>query len=853
MAVRECIDRIHEWRSWGLEPYHHSKLARLAYLESKIPDFLSNRQIAPERAQLICSISDERMERVVARTLRSADSNTVLKSLELKKQKLSDFLEKIDKETFEALPSEMQHLFLRALRIHQVSTQENPFPILQEIQTPLIFLKGKTLGEQMVHFYEMIHVLEIQKNTVQRLQEIQDKNLHEQKEVLQGMHKMKEIEEFDRLTLLYTKIDLQSWNELVQHASPRVQEWLTILKAEAVKREQFHSDGRFLYQWRGAHPDVDTTRFQVFAPHARQVKLLLTAYGKQEHCLSMERKGFGVFEVRTHQAFTGRTYRYLIEDCHGHWKARTDPFGLAVIETNNGVESVVSDRASYTWNDQDWMDKRQRSHPSQKPLSIYELHVDSWKKKHGRPMAFRELAHEIVSYQKKIPFTHIQLYGVLDNKNDFSWGYQVDHFFAPNRRLGNADDFKFLVDLFHQNHIGVIIDWIPTHYKHEHNGDYSQSLHDYDGTNLFGSESCCWGTMFFDFNKPETRRLLLASALYWFEEMHVDGLRVDAVSPMVRRNGSEQGAAIEFLKELNYIVHERYPGIIMIAEDTDGVVQVAREGLGFDAKLGVHQQSRTRNYFRTPYGQRSWNEHHHEKLLLNLGEMGQEDWVVSHSHDDSAAGAPHRHSTVYGSLPTADSWQKFADMRLFHALNLLTPGFGHAIHMGDEIGQRWPWNERLRCEEGAVEWHLLDHHPESSFHRGLQECVGDLHRLYRSRQAFWKHRGQGYQLISQDAHNRVIGFHRFDREGGRLALFFNFSPTGYKEYDFPLPPLQEDPELFWVKGAKEIFNTDGVQYGGTGQFINTWAGILKNPRGNPTHFHFAFPPLSVLVFEETWY
>ncbi len=840
MSVRQCIGQIHEWRWWGLE-HSDPKSSRLSYIEQKIPDFMGRTEIASERANLVRGICNTRLDKVVGRILRPSAPNASLRVLEADKQKLAHFLEKKDDASFQQLSPEIQESFRRALKIEGATDVH----LIHQIQTPMIFLKGETLGEQMLHYYEMLYLIEQQKIVAQ-----ESPHLREQKELLDVMQKIKEIEEFDRLTLLFTKIDRHEWRGIVHRASPKVREWLQILETECANKQHLRSDRRYLYQWRGAQSDVDAARFQVYAPHARQVKLLLTAYGKEEHCISMERKGYGVFEVQTHHAFPGRTYRYLVEDCHGQWMTRTDPFGLSVIEKNGLVESIVADRDLFAWNDQNWMQERKRSRPSQKPLSIYEMHVDTWKKKDGRPLHFHELAHQIVHYQKKVPFTHIQLYGLLDNKNDHSWGYQTDSFFAPNRRLGNADDFKFLVDLCHQNKIGVILDWIPAHYKHEHNGDRSQSLHEYDGTDIFGSEHSYWGTMFFDFNKGETRRFLLASALYWLEEMHLDGLRVDAVGPMVHRNGREQPAAIDFLKDLNRVVHERYPGILMIAEDTEGCYKVSKPvyegGLGFDAKIGVHLQDRTRNYFRTPYRERNWSEHHNEKLLRNLDEREHENWVIAHSHDDSAAGTPNRHSTLYGSIPTVDPWRKFADMRLFHAWNLLTPAFAHSIHMGDEIGQKWPWNERLQSSEGAVEWHLLDHHKE---HRALQECVGDLNRLYRSRQAFWKHSARGYRLISHDATNRVIGFHRFDFEGQRIGVFFNFSPMGYKEYDFP---LNDDPDLSWIKGAKEIFNTDGKQYGGTGQFPNTWAYIVRDRNGRPTHYRFSFPPLSVLVLEETW-
>ncbi|MGC1879364.1 MAG: alpha amylase C-terminal domain-containing protein [Rhabdochlamydiaceae bacterium] len=915
MIQTQCIGHIHAWRKWGFDE-QDPRLGRLAHIERKVPSFLISDEGAAERSWLVRSMGEERLGRIASRILRPKDPSSTLRFIEASKEKISLFVQQMSQSAFRDLPEEVQDLFDWAVWVHQGALSENKkklngqVSLLCEIESPLLYLKGKTLCEQMLHLYEMRHLLEKQRNTVQILQEISDKihlpyanvnellrklptslkwklhedvytfsshripehkwgkreilqnpkslvqlrnshgknllehHLQEQKERLQALEQVREVEEFDRLTLLYRMLSGAQWQAVLDKAPPKVRESIAPFETTAHKKKKIDSDTRHLYQWRGAHPKIDQTHFQVFAPHARQVNLILTAFGNEEHSIPMERKDFGVFETRTDHASVGRTYRYQIEDCHGHWNYRTDPFSFSVKETGSALESVVTDSEVFPWNDDHWMKERLCDPSFKKPLSIYELHVDSWKKQEGRPLSFHELASSIVQYRQKVPFTHVQLYGLLDNKNDYSWGYQTDHFFAPNRRVGFADDFKFFVDLCHQHGIGVIIDWAPGHYKHEHSGDRSQSIHDYDGTSLFGAESSAWGTMFFDFNKEETKRFLLASALYWFEKNHVDGLRVDAVSPMVRRYGEDQSAAIDFLKELNTIVHEQYRGL-MIAEETDwfpGVTRpVSEGGLGFDAKVAVHMQNRIRNYFRTPHDQRDWGEHHFGKLLSNLNEIfeGNEEWLIAHSHDDAAAGSLNRHSTIYGSIPSTDTWTKFADMRLFHAWNLLSPGFGHGIHMGDEIGQRWPWNERLQVDEGAVEWHLLDNHAESSFHRGLQECVGDLNRFYLSRQPFWKEGRRGYRLISHHPQNKVIGL-----RCSNISLFFNFSPQGYSEYDFPLS------ELCPIKGAKEVFNTDGIQYGGSGQFRNTSAFIVTDGKGNATHFRFTFPPLSLVAFEE---
>ncbi len=682
--------------------------------------------------------------------------------------------------------------------------------------------------------------------------------IKEHEETLKSLKEVSDLEEFERFSLVSSSMSLPQRKAMLRNMSPHAKARALEFEEAAGRRALLDLEDCHLYQWRGAHPIPAGTSFQVFAPNAIEVYLVLTAYGKEEHSIPMKRNHLGVWEVFTEHARAGRTYRYRVLDSEKNWRYRTDPFGMAVMEHNGIAESVVCKIDSYTWNDRDWMKMRAVSNPLNKPLSIYELSAELWKKHSGKVLNYRELAHEIVEYHKSFPFTHIELYAVLDHKHDYSWGYQPAHFLAPNRRMGGPDDFKFLVDLCHQNGIGVILDWIPTHFKDEHNGDLSESLHMYDGTNLFAGERSPWETLYLDYDKEETRRLLLASALYWLEMTHVDGLRIDAVGPMLKRDGKVKDHAVGFLKELNRIAHERYPGVLMIAEDTDGFPNMSRPvkegGVGFDVKVGVYLQWRTRNYFKTPYDERGKSEHHFDKLVRSLGETGgHERWMLANSHDDDAAGAPHRHSTLYASMPAGDSWRRFADMRLFHAWNLLAPGAGHMIHMGDELGQRWAWNGRLHTQEGAVEWHVLDcKNPDSGSHLSFLGYVGDLNRFYCSKPAFWKHADWGYKPISNNAENGVIGFHRLDYEGSRLAVFYNFSTFGYREYDFPLPSLQDDPDLGRIKGAREIFNSDAVKYGGTGDFGNERAHILRDGSGSPTHFRFAMPPLSVLVFEEVW-
>lgn len=332
--------------------------------------------------------------------------------------------------------------------------------------------------------------------------------IKEHEETLTSLQEVSDLEEFERFSLVSPSLSPQQRKAILSSMSLDAKARALEFEEAAGRRALLDLEDCHLYQWRGAHSIPAGTSFQVFAPNAFEVHLVLTAYGNEEHSIPMKRNHLGVWEVFTEHAHVGRTYRYRILDSERNWHCRTDPFGLAVMENNGIAESVVCKMDSYAWNDREWMKMRAASNPLSKPLSIYELSAELWKKHNGRVLNFRELAHEIVEYHKRFPFTHIELYAVLDHKHDYSWGYQPAHFLAPNRRMGGPDDFKFLVDLCHQNGIGVILDWIPTHFKDEHNGDLSESLHMYDGTNLFAGERSPWETLYLDYDKEETRRLL---------------------------------------------------------------------------------------------------------------------------------------------------------------------------------------------------------------------------------------------------------------------------------------------------------------------------------------------------------
>ncbi|CAF1266248.1 unnamed protein product [Adineta steineri] len=299
-----------------------------------------------------------------------------------------------------------------------------------------------------------------------------------------------------------------------------------------------------LYEIHGAHfhHESQTTRFCLYAPNARNVHLILTTYGIQKYRLEMIKNHEDLWEIVTDKALPGQTYFYLINDYHGKQKKSN--------------RSVVHDNNVYIWNDRNWMQKRTKCNPLKLPLSIYEIQPKSWKSSVYWPRNYREITHDLIHYCIEMGFTHVEMYGILEHTDRWEYGYQVSNYFAPSRFNGQCDDLKYLIDNLHQNNIGVILDWVPTHFKHYHFfHQYSTSLHEYDGTNLYASSPSQWWTLYFDFDKEETRRFLFASALYFLDRLHFDGIRFDAVSQMIRRNQTNISNAISFLHELDHTIH----------------------------------------------------------------------------------------------------------------------------------------------------------------------------------------------------------------------------------------------------------------------------------------------------------
>jgi 1,4-alpha-glucan branching enzyme len=534
---------------------------------------------------------------------------------------------------------------------------------------------------------------------------------------------------------------------------------------------------------------------------------------------------------------------------------RTDPFSFTTQyePKNELVQSVVVDQSSFEWKDQLWMAQRASFDPLKRPLAIYELQLKSWKKGYSTATSYKELSHELAAYCKKMHFTHVELYGLLDHMKPAERGYQITNYFAPYHALGSSDDLKYLIDHLHQEGIGVIVDWVMTHFDHARRSHkYSASMHHFDGTDLYAAERSPWGTLYLDYGKEETRRLMQASAQYFLETMHVDGLRLDAMSQMVFRDGAEIESGKNFLKELNTLVHDAFPGVLMIAEDTESYPDVTKQvdlgGLGFDLKWGIGWSIDTRDYFHASYQNRAEEKRYHKFTHFLKSTLSGDKQILSHSHDDSDSGLKDSDKTLYRFITPPNHEQgRFSDLRNFFSWQVLAPSRGYLIHMGDELGQPESWYQRFQKRVSSVNWSL----EKSDLHQKLQKCVSDLNALYVNKPDLWEKGEAGFTMISEYAPNAVLAYHRESGKKTRLAVIHNFSDKGYSSYDIPLPSPREDPMLSQIKKITEIFNSDRLQYGGSGKFENPHVEIVRAPKSAvPTHFRISLPPLSTVVLEE---
>ena len=608
---------------------------------------------------------------------------------------------------------------------------------------------------------------------------------------------------------------------------------------------------RRLYDRLGAHLDtidgVPGCAFAVWAPNARRVSVIGSFNNWDGRAHTMRLLGAsGVWEIFIPGVAKGALYKFELLDAHGQLAVHTDPFG-AFFELPPLQAAIVWETRQYKWNDAAWMERRARTNALRAPMSIYELHLGSWRRKSAHEsLSYRELAGPLSSYLVQMGFTHVELLPPAEHAYYPSWGYQVTGFFAPTSRFGTPDDFQFLINALHEAGIGVIIDWVPAHFPRD-----TWALAQFDGTALYEHEDPRqgahqdWGTLIFNFGRHEVRNFLASNALFWCERFHIDGLRVDAVASMLyldysrqpgewipnRHGGRENLEAVDFLKHVNHLVHTEHPGAVTIAEESTAWPMVSRPpwlgGLGFTLKWNMGWMHDTLGYFgRDPIHRR----YHQNELTFAMLYHGHENFVLPLSHDEVV----HGKGSLRGRMP-GDDWQGFANLRVLLGYQWLFPG-KKLLFMGGEIGQRREW-----AEDSELNWWLLDAGP---YHIGTQNWVRDLNAFYQQEPALWRgdYDSDGFWWVDCSDHgNSVLSFIRHDREtGGHVLVVLNLTPNPLRDYrvGLPLPGV-------WM----EVLNSDGSLYGGSnvgnGGSITAEDYTVQNQRYSAP---LVLPPLGIVVF-----
>jgi 1,4-alpha-glucan branching enzyme len=605
------------------------------------------------------------------------------------------------------------------------------------------------------------------------------------------------------------------------------------------------------YEKLGSHPlevgGIRGVAFAVWAPTARSVSVVGDFNNWDGRIHMMRALGSsGVWELFIPGIDEGAIYKYEIRTAAGGLLLKSDPFAQRM-ETPPATASIVF-RSGYQFRDEEWMVARARRDPVRQPVSIYEVHLGSWRRvpeEQSRSLTYRELAGALGDYVQEMGFTHVELMPVMEHPFAGSWGYQVSGYFAATSRYGTPDDFRYLVDELHRRGIGVILDWVPAHFPKD-----EFSLGRFDGTALFEHEDPRlgshpdWGTYIFNYGRNEVRSFLISSALFWLREFHTDGLRVDAVASMIYRDyarregdwipnqygGKENLEAISFLRALNEQAYELNPGILMIAEESTAWAGVSRPtfmgGLGFGFKWDMGWMHDTLEYFALDPIYRKW---HHRNLSFGMLYAWSENFVDPISHDEVVHGKRAMLSKMPGSRA-----QQFANLRALYGYMWARPG-KKLLFMGSEFGQWREWDH-----DSSLDWHLLDGYE----HAGLQRLVCDLNRIYREEPALWEADTEplGFEWIdADDANDNAVSFIRIAPSSGRkIVCVGNFSPVRRRGFRVGVP----GPGRY-----REILNTDAAIYGGAN--LGNLGGVeaAEIPWRQFSHsIAIELPPLSVLWF-----
>jgi 1,4-alpha-glucan branching enzyme len=604
------------------------------------------------------------------------------------------------------------------------------------------------------------------------------------------------------------------------------------------------TEGRHEKLWEvlGAHVKRDSngeligTSFAVWAPNARNISLISDANFWNKKTNPMIPLGSnGLWEIFIPDLGPGTKYKFAIEGRDGRWVDHADPLARQT-EVPPHTASIVNE-SSYRWNDEEWMTQRSMYQPWKSPVSVYEVHLGSWKP----GLSYRELATELGDYVLSQGFTHVEFLPVTEHPYSPSWGYQVTSYFAPTSRFGSPDDFRYLVDELHKKGIGVLLDWVPAHFPKD-----EWALARFDGTALYEHEDPRlgehpdWGTLIFNFGRNEVRNFLVASALYWLEDFHIDGLRVDAVASMLyldysrkegewlpnEHGGRENLAAVRFLQEATATAYKRYPGIMMIAEESTawgGVTKPTSDnGLGFGFKWNMGWMHDTLQYLHHEPVHRVY---HHNEITFSILYAWSENFLLPLSHDEVV----HGKGALVNKFP-GDRWQKLATLRALYGFMWAHPG-KKLLFMGCEFAQNDEWRESK-----SLDWHLTQY----GEHSGVQNLIAEINTHYKNRPALWQKDvfADGFQwLVGDDGAGNTLAFVRWSEDGQPLISISNFSPVPHENYRLPLP----------LPGTwREVLNTDEMKFGGSGVTNNSLVSTSEEHRGFAHSVVMRVPPLATV-------
>jgi len=595
---------------------------------------------------------------------------------------------------------------------------------------------------------------------------------------------------------------------------------------------------------------IKGVHFAVWAPNARRVSVIgdFNRWDGRRHPMRILGAS-GIWEIFIPGLNEGELYKFEIKSRRKKQIfEKSDPYAF-YSEIRPKTASIIYDINKYQWNDTEWMKMRSKKNWHESPVSIYEVHLGSWMRvpeENNRYLTYRELAERLIKYTKKMGYTHLELLPVTEHPLDASWGYQTIGYFSPTSRHGKPEDFMYFVDACHQNHIGVILDWVPAHFPTDGHG-----LGFFDGTCLYEHEDPRkgfhpdWGTKIFNYGRKEVKNYLISNALFWCEKYHIDGFRVDAVASMLyldysRKEGEwvpnifggrENLEAIDFIKRFNEIIHQYHPGILTIAEESTAWGGVSKPvylgGLGFDLKWNMGWMNDTLEYFSKDPIHRKF---HHNHLTFSLLYAFSENFILVLSHDEVV----HGKRSLLNKMP-GDMWQKFANLRLLYGFMYSHPG-KNLLFMGGELGQWDEWNH-----DKSIDWHLMQFAP----HRCLQKFVIDLNRIYQSEPALYEgdFHYEGFEWIDfRDSDNSIISFMRKGKDPDDLLIIVcNFTPLPRPGYRIGVAKNSH---------YKEILNSDSQIYWGSNMGNAGGVNADKVPwHAKPYSIKITIPPLSVLIFK----